>query len=69
MAKTKIALTEEGKRELAVALVLWKDFKDQGKMDIEVMKSVVKFAEIIDVTAEFQEMLSKMPRTKIILRE
>jgi hypothetical protein len=69
VAKTKIALTEEGKRELAVALVLWKDFKDQGKMDIEVMKSVVKFAEIIDVTAEFQEMLSKMPRTKIILRE
>lgn len=58
-------LSKAGKEELAVALILWKDFKDQGKMDIEIMKQAISFADYIGVRKEFEGMLSKIPPLKI----
>jgi hypothetical protein len=62
-------LTGAGKEELALALILWKDFKSQGKMDIDIMKQTVKFTDMLGITKEFQKMLSKVPPLEIKVRE
>lgn len=61
-------LSQAGKEELALALVLWKDFKADGKMDIDVMKQVVKFSQFLGIEKEFNEMLSKVPPLKFEVR-
>lgn len=58
-------LSKAGKEELALALILWKDFKDQGKMDLEIMKQVISFADYLGVRKEFDELLGKLPPLKI----
>lgn len=62
-------LSEAGREELALALILWKDFKAQGKMDVEVMKQAIGFAEHLGVRNEFESLLSKMPPLCIIERK
>lgn len=58
-------LSKDGKEELALALILWKDFKTQGKMDLEIFKQAIEFADYLDVRNEFEELLSKLPPLKI----
>ena len=58
-------LTQEGKEELALAILLWKDFKSQGKMSITIMKQALDFANMLDVKKEFDELHSKLPAMEI----
>lgn len=58
-------LTVAGKEELALALLLWKDFKCQGKIDVEIVKQVTEFTELLGVTKEFHKIQSLIPPMKI----
>lgn len=62
------SLTTAGKEELALAMLLWKDFKCGGKTDVDVFRKAYEFCEMLGVTAEFQELLSKVPPLKIVPR-
>ncbi|GAH87695.1 unnamed protein product [marine sediment metagenome] len=61
-------LSKAGKEELAVALVLWKDFKTAGKMDIGITRQAIAFADMLGIRAEYEDMLIKLPPVKIELR-
>lgn len=58
-------LTQAGKEEIALALILWKDFKCAGKFDIDVNIQLFAFADILGVRKETETMLSKLPPMKI----
>jgi hypothetical protein len=58
-------LTKEGREELALAIHLWKDFKNQGKMDIEIMKQALYFVKMLGVEKEFDDLHGKLPPLKI----
>jgi len=53
---------------LAVALVLWKDFKSGGRMDVDVMRTALQFAENLGVTDEFNAALSTLPPMRVEVR-
>ena len=36
-------LSDEGKEEVALMIVLWKEFKSQGKLDIEISRQALEF--------------------------
>lgn len=61
-------LTKGGREELALAIHLWKDFKSQGKMDVEIMKQALMFAKTLGIMEEFEDLHSKLPPLKIELR-
>lgn len=63
-----ITLTNEGKEELALAILLWKDFKCQGVADVEIFKQAYGMAKAVGVEKEFEACLSKLPPVKITLR-
>lgn len=42
-------LNDAGKQELALALVLWKDFKSDGKMDIDISLQMFSFAKHLGI--------------------
>ncbi len=58
-------LTQAGKEELALAILLWKDFKSQGKMDIEIMKQALEFAKKLKIEQEFNAIHSQLPAMEI----
>lgn len=47
-------LAEGGRREVALALLLWKDFKCQGKMDIDIFKQMFELADYLEVRNELE---------------
>ncbi len=53
-------LSKDGKEELALALLLWKDFKCQGKVDLEFYKQMLSFADHLGVRAELEELIKKV---------
>ncbi len=53
-------LSKEGKEELALALLLWKDFKCQGKVDIDFYKQMLALADYIGVREELDELIKKV---------
>ena len=53
-------LTQDGKEELAPALLLWKDFKCQGKVDLSFYKQMLGLADIIGVRAELETLPCKV---------
>ncbi|GAG56037.1 unnamed protein product [marine sediment metagenome] len=61
----KLKLSKAGKEELAVALVLWKDFKTEGKMDIGITRQAIAFANMLGIRAEYEDMLIKLSPMKI----
>lgn len=61
-------LSDDGKQELALALVLWKDFKTQGKMDLEIFKQAIALSDMLGVRKEFDELIKKLPPLKIAPR-
>lgn len=61
-------LSDDGKQELALALVLWKDFKTQGKMDLEIFKQAIDLSDMLGVRKEFEELIKKLPPLKIAPR-
>ena len=58
-------LTQAGKEELALAILLWKDFKSQGKMDVTIMKQALEFAKKLKIEQEFNMIHSQMPALEI----
>jgi hypothetical protein len=59
-------LNESGREQLALALILLKDFKCQGRFDnIEVSLMVIELARYIGVYKEFDKLLTKLPPFKI----
>lgn len=53
-------LSQDGKEELALALLLWKDFKCQGKVDIDFYKQMLSLADYIGVRKELEELIKKV---------
>ena len=64
----KKELSDVGREQVAVALILLKDFKTEGKMDIEVTKMILGLAEGLGVLAEYNALLPKIPPMKIVPR-
>lgn len=58
-------LTDDGKQELALALLLWKDFKSQSVFDPDMTLRALKFAEYLGVKEEFGDLLREMPVMEI----
>jgi len=58
-------LTKEGRGEVALAIILWKDFKSQGKFDIQITGQAIKLTQILGVNNEFNDLLSKVPPMQI----
>ena len=54
-----VELTKGAKEEIALALFLWKEFKSQGKFDIETLKQVFQLAEYLDVKEQLDDLIKK----------
>jgi len=63
-----IELSKAGREELALALILLKDFKCDGKLDIEVSKRIFEMAKYLGVASEFNFLTSRVPPLKIVPR-
>jgi hypothetical protein len=61
-------LTQDGKEEFALAILLWKDFKSEGKMDLDIFQYALKMCEYIGCKEEFEKLMSKLPPMKILPR-
>jgi hypothetical protein len=61
-------LSEAGKEEIALALLLLKDFKSQGKMDLEVSLMIIGLADHLGVRAQFDKLMPIVPPMKIVPR-
>lgn len=59
-----LGLSQAGKEELALALLLWKDFKTQDKPDMDITLQMFRLAETLGVTKELNNLLPKMPLLK-----
>ncbi len=53
-------LSSGGKKELALALLLWKDFKCQGKVDLEFYKQMLQLADYIGVKKELETLINEV---------
>ena len=62
-------LSSAGKEELALALVLWKDFKTQGKWDVQITRQALEFADRLNVRKEYDALLIKLPPMRILPRQ
>lgn len=62
-------LSKAGKEELALAIHLWKDFKGQGMMDVEIMKQALQFVKMLKVEKEFHDLHPKLPPFSEIFRK
>ena len=58
-------LSEAGKEELALALLLLKDFKSQGRWDLEVSMMVIGLADHLGVRAQFDKLMPIVPPMRI----
>ena len=58
-------LSDAGKRELALALILWRDFKSEGLFDVEVVTQMLGLADHVGVRSQVEEMLSQVPPMEI----
>lgn len=61
-------LSAAGKEDLALALILLKDFKAPGTVDLEVFRMVHGLAQFLEVDEEFNKLLTKLPPFKITTR-
>jgi hypothetical protein len=58
-------LNEAGKEQLALALILLKDYKSGGRMDVEITKMVIELAQHLDVLEQYNKLLPIVPPMKI----
>lgn len=61
-------LSKEGKQELALALLLWKDFKCDGKWNLEVTRQCYEFVLALGVKDEYDALMPKLPPMRITPR-
>ncbi len=64
----QMTLTKEDKEELAVALLLWRDWKSQGRFDQEIVIQMCILAKRIEIYPELETMMSKLPPMQILPR-
>jgi hypothetical protein len=62
-------LSEAGKEEVALALILLKDFKAQGRFEPAVLIPIIDLAKYLDVYPQFERLLSHVPPMRIEPRE
>jgi len=53
-------LSTDGKEELALALLLWKDFKCQGKVDVNFYMQMIQLADGLGVRQELEVLIKKV---------
>ena len=58
-------LSEIDREEIAVMIMLWKDFKSHGTVNAGIYTQALKFSDIFGVREEFDKLLSKMPIMEI----
>ena len=58
-------LSDAGKEEVALALILWRDFKSQGRFEPEIVKQMLELARYLGVSAQLEALLSKVPRVRL----
>lgn len=61
-------LSKAGKEELALALILWRDFRAGGKFDMDVVLQMLKFAKHLGIEEELNAMIPKVPPMRIEAR-
>jgi len=61
--------TQAWREEVALALILWRDFKSPGKCDPLVVSTMFRLADDLGVRAELEDMQSKVPPMKIEPRD
>jgi hypothetical protein len=61
-------LTEQGREELALALLLLKDFKCEGKFDGQVTMNILKLAKELGVLTQLEKLMTKIPPMRIVPR-
>lgn len=61
----KRELSNIGKEQVALALLLLKDFKSAGRFDIEVSKMILELATSLEVEKEYDSLTSKIPPMRI----
>ena len=56
-------LTPEGKEELALMILLWKDFKQQHNTGdvMGIIMQAIQISMMLGVEKEFQDMMAKLP--------
>ena len=60
-----LQLTQEGREELALALLLWKDFKCQGCMDLEISIQMFRLSDMLGVRKELESLIPRLPPFRI----
>ena len=60
--------TQAWKDEIAMALLLWKDFKADGRFDPTVVMTVLRLADDLGVREEYDELIVTIPPLKIVER-
>lgn len=61
-------LTDEGKEELAIALLLWRDYKCHGSFDVQIIKQAIMFAKMLDIEKQYNKVMAILPPMKITVR-
>lgn len=62
-------LNDAGKDELAIALILWRDFKSEGKFDHDIIIKMFAFADHLGIRKQLEDMISKLPPMTIVPRD
>lgn len=63
-----VTLTKDGREALALALLLLKDWKCEGKFDVDITLSILKLVDHLGVRKEYDSILCKVPPMKIVPR-
>jgi len=58
-------LSRSGKEQVAFALLLLKDFKCEGRFDMEVIKSIFELADHLGVRKEYDDIMKSVPPMRI----
>ena len=61
-------LSKAGKEEVALALILLKDFKCDGRFDVDMVMNILKLAEYLGVKQEYDELITQVPPMKVTER-
>ena len=65
MATERKELSEAGREQIALALVLLKDFKTEGRFDIDINTMVIELAQHLGVMKEYEKVMVAMPPMRI----
>jgi hypothetical protein len=65
MPKQLSDMSKDGRQQLALALLLLKDFKSEGRCDLDVSLMCLEFADMLGVRKEFEELIPKVPPMRI----